>query len=278
MKNRQIKLILIIFLLVFMTGCKEEIPEKTTLSLGGSNSGSIILGSLVEIFNEKYPDYHVTILPGTETKDGLTGVAEGFIDAGIQARALTEDEKSEYPDIKEVMFVNDAFVMAVHSDVNVTILSSEELRKIYTRQITNWNELGGKNSSITVLDRDESDSSKILVRKHILGNGLEITRAATILRSADSMNSAIEETPGSIGFSTLGAIKRRGLNIKVIGIDGIYPTKESINDGKYVMIKKYGLLLPEGKKDRIYDVFTEFLYSEEAQSYLEENGYIPVDR
>ena len=275
MSDLQKSLFIIVFMLL-LCGCAEEMPQKDTISIGGSSSGIIILEHVIELFNDKYPEYKIQVLPGTETKDGLIGVSEGLIDIGSQARYLKESEKEQFPNVREVIILQDAMVIGTHPDVGVESLTIDQINKIYSGEIQDWSEVGGATGKIVVLDREESDSSKILLKEKIFYPDLEIVPDAIILHSAGDMNRAIENTPFAIGPSSLGTIKSLNLNINIVAVDGVLPSDTTINNGGYKLLRTYGLSVLKGELDPLTQLFVDFCQSDEAQAALRNKGYFPI--
>ena len=52
------------------------------------------------------------------------------------------------------------FVFYVNSSNPVSSLTTEQIQKIYTGEITNWNELGGNNEKIVPLQRPVNSGSQ----------------------------------------------------------------------------------------------------------------------
>jgi phosphate transport system substrate-binding protein len=272
-------MVISIFLVALMiVGCSPQQQQQTQLNLGGSSSGMIILEPVIKAFETKYPGYKINILPGTQTSDAIKGVSEGLLDIGSQARPMKASEKETYTNVDEILFVKDAMVLGVNPNVQVSGLTTDQLKKIYSGEILDWSEVGGKAGKIVVLDREEEDSSKILLRERIIGNDLKISEAAVILHSAGDMNKAIAETSNSLGYSSFGTITKDKLNIKSLAIDGVMPTIENTISGKYPLVRTYALTVPKGELTGGTKLFVDFLFSDESRQILESYGYLPLDR
>lgn len=73
-------------------------------------------------------------------------------------------------------FATDALVFVVNEDNPVDSLTTEQVRKIYTGQITNWKEVGGEDLDIIPFQRNSEAGSQTLMEKLVM-DGLEMMDA-----------------------------------------------------------------------------------------------------
>ncbi|MDP2631449.1 MAG: substrate-binding domain-containing protein [Candidatus Uhrbacteria bacterium] len=258
------------------TGTIGDLQNRIVIS--GSSSSISILTPIAEKFQEENPDIEIQFLPGTASGDGIIGVANELIDIGALARPINESEAELYPDVVGNTFVMDAMVLGVHNSVTVKNLSSDEVRKIHSGEISNWSEVGGEDAIIILLDREESESSKILLREVILGDELVISETATLLHTSESLETALEDIPNSVGQTSFGAIKMKGLDFNALAIDGIAPSVATIKNGKYKMVRNYGIAYKESNLSKATEDFIDFIFSSEAEGILESYDFVPVAR
>jgi len=159
--------------------------------------------------------------------------------------------------------------------VTIDDLTHSQIKDIYSGEVTNWSEIGGNSKEIVVLDREEEDSSKILIRKYILGSDFKITERAFELHSGSSMHEAIEEMNGAIGYVSVGTVEIQGLSIKSLSINGVEPTGANITNGKYELYRTIGLVT-EDKPTEATQHFINFLRSDIARSVIIENKLLPI--
>ena len=178
------------------------------------------------------------------TVPGYEILAEGKTDIFFGAKP--SKEQSEYAIEQGREFVltqigSEAFVFFVHKDNPIDNLTTEQLKSIYSGEITNWKEVGGKDEKIVAYQRNEGSGSQSML-KRFMGD-TPIMEAPTeqvndmmvgiINRVADYRSST-----ASIGFSfryyVEGIIKNP--EIKLISIDGVAPTIENIKNGTYPSI------------------------------------------
>ena len=175
----------------------------------------------------------------------------------------------------------DAFVFFVHKDNPIESLTTEQIKGIYSGEITNWKEVGGKNESIAAFQRNEGSGSQSAL-KRFMGD-TPIMEPPTEMVN-DLMAGIIEEVAdyksesGSIGFSFRyyleGIIKNP--DIKMIAIDGVKPTAENIENGSYPIIGPlYAVTYAENDNENV-DKLIDWILSEEGQYIIKKTGYVGV--
>jgi len=167
-------------------------------------------------------------------------------------------------------------VLGVNLGVTVSSLTSVEVSGIYSGAITNWSEVGGSDLDIIVLDREETESSKLLLREEIFDPNLIIGDKVVLLHSSGSTNKTIESTAGAIGQTSLGVINLEQLNIKPLAINGVTPSVETIENDTYPLVRRYGLILPKGELDPSVQAFIDFITGSEAKALLQQYDFAPV--
>ena len=106
---------------------------------GGSTSVQKIIEAAGDEFAAQNPDVKFTY-SGTGSSDGIKGATEGTYAFGCASRELKDEEKSG---LTELVFAYDGIAMITHPSNPVTNISSADLTKIYTGEITNWSQIGG---------------------------------------------------------------------------------------------------------------------------------------
>lgn len=176
----------------------------------------------------------------------------------------------------------DAFVFFVHKDNPIDNLTTEQVQGIYSGEITNWSEVGGKDEKIAAYQRNEGSGSQSMLIRFM--DGKEIMEAPTEMVD-DLMVGIVERVsdyrskPGSIGFSFRyyleGIIKNP--DIKLLSIDGIAPTVENIKNGSYPITASLYAVTYEGNDNENVNKLLEWVLSEEGQYIIEKTGYVGVN-
>ena len=182
----------------------------------------------------------------------------------------------------------EAFVFFVNSKNPVEGLTVEEVQGIYTGQITNWSQVGGKNQSIRPFQRQENSGSQSALLRLMEGLPLiepeqedRISGMGGIIRDvADYRNYS-----NAIGFSFRFYASEMEANdqIRLLALDGVPPAKETIRDGSYPISDSFYAVTaaPIGQpdpreSDPQLDAFLRWILSEQGQRIIEDSGYVGI--
>lgn len=284
---RRLLLLTLIIFLITAVGCSETklVPEelvqgkitpdtpKTRLLVGGSGSNLALAGKLANRYMEANPGVEVVIPSSIGSGGGITKTAEGVLNIGMVSRPVNPEEEKYH--LTYLPYARTAVVMAVHPGVKVTGLTSEQITAIFSGKIRNWREVGGGDQPIRILIREKNDSSRLIFNKYIRGfEQVKEPSDAIFLRTDQAMNEAVQSVLNSIGWTDLGMIKTERLNVRPINIDGMVPTADTVQNGRYPLIKELAFVVkgpPEGEVKK----FIDFIGSWEAKKIIIENGYLP---
>ena len=253
-----------------------EVTQLEEIVISGSGSGYEPLKILASAYEEKHPDIQIIFNPSNQTSGGVQGVKDGVIDIGSVSRELNLEEQHG---INYQTYAKDLLVVATHRDVTgVTNLTTEELNGIYSGQITNWQEVGGLDVEILVLDRAEDETAKLLLREYYFGLNLPMSPAAVILQKEKEVTETLQTTANTIGPMSLVKARNTALPVNILSLDGIEPNSKNTQNGKYQMSRSMGIIWnPHTKLSQATKDFIEFVSSQEAANILENAGYVPLN-
>jgi len=183
----------------------------------------------------------------------------------------------------------EAFVFFVNSRNPVTELTVEEIQGIYTGEITNWSQVGGKRQRIRPFQRAENSGSQSALLRLMEGLPLlepeeedRIAGMGGIIRQV----AAYRNYRNAIGFSFRFYASEMVQNgdIRLLALNGVEPTKETIRNGSYplsscfyaVTAAPIGQDLPEARRERV-ETFLNWILSQEGQTLVERSGYVALN-
>jgi phosphate transport system substrate-binding protein len=177
---------------------------------------------------------------------------------------------------------HEAFVFFVSKTNPVDDLTVEQIREIYSKKITRWNEVGGKNERIMPFQRPEGSGSQTMMLK-VMGEvplakpqkeEFQISMGGIVNRVADYRNYG-----NSIGFSfryyVEGMFKHDG--VKLLKVNGIEPTAANIQSGKYPLIGEI-VIITAGSENPNVQKLTDWFLSPQGQELIEKVGYVPLGK
>jgi len=288
MKKNKIKKIIALGLAMALTtgvmsacggesGNDEQKSSGETVVIAGSTSVQPLSEVMAEEFMTDNEGTSVEV-QGGGSGQGIKSIQEGIADIGSLSREVKDEEKGSVKE--EYIIAMDGVAVVVNTETETEDITIEELEKIYTGEITNWKELGGKDAEITVVSREEGSGTRgafteitgVLV-KDDEGNETDNTTADALVQpSTGSVIKTVSSTPDSIGYVSLAAVSDE---VKALKVEGVEPSKDTVLDGTYKISRPFvyvtGNDISESAK-----AFIDFVLSDKGQELVEENGFIPV--
>ncbi|MGF1522929.1 MAG: substrate-binding domain-containing protein [Leptolyngbyaceae cyanobacterium] len=244
------------------------------LRVGGSAETYEIIELLLEAYVETTDEVEFDFLPPSQTSGGIEGVEISALDIGGVSRELTEAELSEQ--LSYLPLAETPLVFIVHESVTgVTNISAEQIKAIYSGDITNWQELGGPDKRIVLFDFAEDENEKQVLRKAYLGANLAISSEAIVFPEDDELLETVAITDFSIAAVPLEDTVRES-PVTVLDIDGVTPSVENIQSGKYPMALTLGIVVPEPLPTAT-QAFVQFVRSSQGKQLLIESEYIFIE-
>lgn len=177
----------------------------------------------------------------------------------------------------------EALVFVVNANNPIDSLTVEQLQGIYTGQITNWSQVGGDDVDIVPFQRNKTSGSQVLMDKLVMKD-LEMMEAPAewIPGEMDSLMRGVkgyEDTAAAIGYSVYYYANdmRMAEGMKIIGVEGVSPTDETIADESYPLINPYfAVIAADSAADSPTRILFDWLLGAEGQAVLKSQGYVPV--
>lgn len=274
---------LLIILALGLSGCGEEPSkgystkakrnDKNLIRVSGSDDVYPLVRILAQQFEKVNPGYRVVFSPPTHTRGGVAGITLGDVDIGLISRPLTKREKESIPTYLHL--AQDIIAFATHAEVPVQSVTRQQILDIYSGKTTNWKEVGGQDAPITVLDRAEHTSLKIVIRQQLFGPSFKITPKALVVERPEDTVTSLDVMKNSIAYMSLGDALLEGLNANVLAIDGVEPSFNNFQKGLYTLTRPFGFLI--GQKPRKTTMkFIRFMYSDEGRQIMSNHGFSPI--
>ncbi|MCX8061630.1 MAG: phosphate ABC transporter substrate-binding protein [Anaerolineales bacterium] len=278
MSNKKILILLIGLSLVFAS-CQtmRTTPTEPTptplagrITVAGSTTMQPLVGKLSEVFMQKHPLVQMEVAAGGSVV-GIRAVHEGTADIGMASRALTEEEAKG---VNVYTVGLDALAIIVNRENPVNALSLQQLQDIYFGKITNWKELGGEDLEIIPVQREISSGTRGAFDEIVLEKQEASAPKLVTVITAGDVAATVAQMKGAIGYVGFGNLES---HLKVLEIDGVVASPETIKAGRYRLYRPLSLLTGPLSQP-IAQVFIEFVLSYEGEKAIEEFGWIPVKK
>ena len=239
------------------------------VATGGSTSMKNVIAALTEGFAEVEPGVTVSYDP-TGSGAGITGATDKTLDIGLSSRALKDDEKN---DVDGTVIALDGIAIIVNKDSKVEDLTVDQLKQMFTGEITNWSEVGGDDGEIVLIGREAGSGTRdgfesIVDVKDSCKYAQELTATGAVI-------SAVEANPLAIGYASLSAV---GDTVKMVTVGGVECSEETVKDGSYevqrpfVFVTNKSVTLSEQAQ-----AFFNFATSADAADLIRTAGAVPVN-
>ena len=250
---------------------KEKTELSGKLTLAGSTSMEKVCEALMESFMEEYPDVTVTT-EYTGSGAGIESVIAGTVNIGNSSRNLKSGEKDKGA-VENIIAIDGIAVITDKSN-KVTDLTAEQLASIYTGEITNWKDLGGSDSAIVVVGRENGSGTRGAFEE--LLKIQEKCKYAQELDSTGAVLAKVAATPGAIGYVSLDVVDD---TVIALPLDGVEPTEENIKAGSYFLSRPFVMATMGEVSEQSEAVVALFdwLKSDEGKEVIKSVGLITVD-
>lgn len=266
------------FLMFFLTVCLSSMlfsgcttsNSSNVISTDGSTSMEKLIGYLSEGYMEENNGIKVTYNP-TGSGSGIKAVQSESCNIGLSSRELKDEEKS---DLESVAVAIDGIAMIVNPENPIGNLSIEQISALFKGEITNWKDLGGENAAVVLIGREAASGTRDGFES--ITDTVDKCKYSQELTSTGDVIQTVSSNPNAIGYASLASIKD---NVKVLSVEDIYPSKETIQSGKYKLQRNFLFVIKKNAElsDAAKDFFI-YVTSGNADELIEKAGAIPVSR
>ncbi|MCE5328810.1 PstS family phosphate ABC transporter substrate-binding protein [bacterium] len=307
-----ILLILLSSFLLF-TGCKSTgardlntgTVQGSTEESGQSNAGGqykndnlVITGSttLLEVaqkwseeFMKKYGG-KITV-NGGGSGEGIASLLNGTTDLANSSRSTKQEEldkaKSLGLDIKEFKILYDGICIIISKNISIKELTLNQLADIYMNKITNWNQIGGPDSTIVAVARDSNSGTgeyflQKVIQKDQKEKDNDYSPNCLRLQSNSDIVNQIANNEDSIGYVGLGYLKDAGSSVNVVSVkndDGsaaVIPSSQTIADKSYPISRDLFIYANSKNITPVVQAFIDFILSADGQKIGEDAGFVKI--
>ena len=179
--------------------------------------------------------------------------------------------------------VKDALVFLVNAQNPVNSLTQQQLINIYTGNVTNWSAVGGANAAIQPFQRPANSGSQTLFLKLLMKDTAPMIPPAALVQA--EMGGLIDavanysNASSALGYSVFYYANDMYAQpaVKLLGVDGVMPTKATIEDGSYPLpTYYYAVLRQDTPADHPARQLLAWLLAQEGQQVADAAGYVPI--
>ncbi len=235
----------------------------------GSTTIRPVVKEASKVFAEKEGlNIHVK---GGGSSRGLKALKAGKCDIAMVSKPLTAEERKAFS-VHALAY--DALAIIVHADNPRSAVTTGEIIDIYSARTTHWKD-GAK---ITVVDKNAGRGTKKVFDNYFKIENISPESYRVGSNAETVLYVSTDKT--AIGYVSVGAAEtamEKGLPIKILTLEGIVPTAETIKNGSYPL-RRTLLLVTGHDPDTDTARFIAFLLESGSEKFIRKQHYIPVER
>lgn len=267
------KIIYLVFL-ILAAGCSYNLNHNNVIRIVGSDTMLELTSSLAEQFMKENPGISVKV-DGGGTAAGIRALINNDTDICMASRNLKPDEAKMLADYFGslgliYLIAKDALSIYVNPENPVKNLNIGQLKDVFTGRISNWKNLGGKNTLVIPVIRNNSSGTYLYFKEHVL-EGDEYSEDSVIKPTTKEIVKFVSENINAVGYGGMGYTG----NVIHANINGISPTEENARNDTYSITRYLHFLTTKSPGGSIKK-FIDWVLSPAGQSVVGKSGFIPL--
>ncbi len=240
------------------------------LVLTGSSTVAPLALEIGKRFEQQNPGVRVDVQTGGSTR-GVNDALMGLADIGMASRSLKTGESG----LAIYTIAMDGIGIIVNQHNPVSALTKPQIIDIYTGKILNWQQLGGRDQTITVVNKAEGRSTLELFLQHFSLKNSQI-KPDVIIGDNEQGIKTVAGNPGAIGYVSIGTAEyaeQQDVAIKSLPMDGVPAKVSSVRDKRFPLIRPLNLLVM-GQPSALAKRFIEFAQSAAVNNLIEAQYFV----
>ncbi|MDO8624831.1 MAG: PstS family phosphate ABC transporter substrate-binding protein [Candidatus Diapherotrites archaeon] len=294
------KVLLIAFLAcIALVGCTQAPPQSRSLNgqavtatpvevqIKGSDTMLQLSSLLAESYQRQNPAERLTVTGGG-SGTGIAALINGEASIANASRPIKAEElekaNRDGHDVQEIAIARDLLSIILSKDNPVTQLTKDQLARIYRGEITNWKDVGGNDTVITLYGRQSSSGTYVFFQEDILKG--DYSPKMRNMEGNEAIVDAVRQDASGIGYVGIGyAVDAQKNIVNGIGVLSIADSERSAfvspldptTQPSYPVSRLlFQYLASRPASGDSIDRFVRFELSPAGQQLVEKSGFIAL--
>ncbi|MFZ1746669.1 MAG: phosphate ABC transporter substrate-binding protein [Nitrospirales bacterium] len=271
-----VSLLEIIGVIVLCTICSLDASlaqaDGHKLVITGSSTMAPLVAEIGKRFETRHPGIRIDVQTGGSSR-GIADVINGVADIGMASRAL----KSQEQHLHGSVIAQDGITIILHRSNPVQELTDDQIRAIYTGGITHWNQVGGPDAPITVVNKAEGRSTLELFLTYFQVSNRDI-HAHVVIGDNEQGIKTVAGNPHAIGYVSIGTAQydaTHGIPIRLLPLQHIPATIETVREGTFPLSRPL-TLVTKSPPSGLIKTFIDFARSSQANDLILKQYFVPL--
>jgi phosphate transport system substrate-binding protein len=248
---------------------------KKVFIRGSNTIGEELAPKWIAEFKKTHSDINFELEPKA-TGYGMAALRSGQCDIAAASRAAIDEEleltKQSGIQMNEIVLGAYSVAVVVNANNPVTNLTKDQVHDIFTGKITNWKDVGGPDAIIVIYIRDPISGTHLGFKEVAMKNEPYASHPQ-LHTNYSALVQAVGADANGIGYSGIEQAKVPGA--KMLSIEGVQPSTETVNSGKYPYARTLRFYTNKASESQATKDFIQFVLSKEGQQLMAQLGFTP---